>query len=215
MPAFGNFLYQELLNWFTVQQTEHHMRVRTIALNDVRHWQRTEDEIRHAFGHFFSVIACRIEAGSREVASWTQPLVQGAARGMIAFVVREIDGVLHVLVQAKPEAGCLHRVELAPTVLCMPERYRDAARETWPPFLAEVLAAHPSQIRYDVGQSEEGGRFFHEENRNLVVEFGDELPLQLPGHFIWMTVRQLKEFIRHNHCVNVQARCLLSAMGGW
>jgi len=82
-------------------------------------------------------------------------------------------------------------------------------------IVSEAILAAPEQVRYDAGQSEEGGRFFREENRNVVVEVGTDFPLDVPERFAWMTVRQLKAFIRHSHQVNVQARCLLAAMGAW
>jgi len=211
----GRHTFQELLNWFTAQRMNFHVHARTIPLRDTRHWQRTDDEIRHESGRFFSVIACRIEAGSREVTTWTQPLVQSAARGLIGFVVREIDGVLHLLVQARPEAGIYGEVELGPTVSCAPDQYADMPPASRPPFLDYLCAAQADRMRYDAVQSEEGGRFFREENRNLVVEAGEDFPLDVPERYIWMTVRQLKEFIRHSHDVNVQARCLLAAMGAW
>lgn len=211
----GLHSFQKLLNWFTDQRTKHFMRVHTIPLRDAVGWQRTEDAIQHTSGLFFSVIACRIEAGSREVPTWTQPLLQGASQGLIAFVARDIGGILHLLVQAKPEAGIYGEVELAPTVLCMPRQYAAADPDDQPPFLDYVRRAPADRIRYDAGQSEEGGRFFREENRNLVVEAGKELSTSVPDRFVWMTVRQLKEFVRHSYYVNVQARCLLAAMGAW
>jgi len=211
----GLHTFQQLVNWFTDQRMKNRVRVHAMPLREVRHWVRSADAIRHESGHHFSVIACRIETTSREIAAWTQPLIASASRGLFAFVAREIDGVLHLLVQAKPEAGLCHGVELAPTVMCLPDQYADAPPERRPPFLDLVRLAAPEQVRYDAGQSEEGGRFFREENRNVVVEVGADFPLDVPARFVWMTVRQLKAFIRHSHQANVQARCLLAAMGAW
>jgi oxidase EvaA len=205
--------YQHLLNWFTEQRVNFFVHGRSMPLKDIEGWCRDDRTVRHESGKYFSIIACRIEATSREVSAWTQPLLSAASRGLLAFIVRDIGGVLHLLVQAKPEAGVVHQVELAPTVLCMPEHYCGVTREDWPPFLANVLDAPAEFIRYDAAQSEEGGRFFREENRNVIVEVGQDFPLDLPQRFVWMTVRQIKEFVRHSHCVNIQARCLLASMG--
>ena len=64
-----------------------------------------------------------------------------------------------------------------------------------------------------MSQSEEGGSFFRESNRNLIVEVGDEFPIDIPKNYMWMTVNQLKSFIKYNNFVNVEARCLLSCLG--
>ena len=51
-----------------------------------------------------------------------------------------------------------------------------------------------------------------EENRNMIVEAGEDFPEQIPDNYIWMSAGQLKEFIKYNNFVNVQARCLLSSL---
>jgi oxidase EvaA len=76
-----------------------------------------------------------------------------------------------------------------------------------------VLNASSNQILFDTMQSEEGGRFFREENRNLILHAGPDFPAELPDNYIWISHTQLKDFIRFNNIVNIQARCLLSAFG--
>ena len=68
------------------------------------------------------------------------------------------------------------------------------------------------QIRYDVLQSEEGGRFFREQNRNMIVEAGKDLPQELPEHYTWMTLHQINHFLKFNNYLNIQARSILSAI---
>jgi oxidase EvaA len=46
----------------------------------------------------------------------------------------------------------------------------------------------------------------------MIVEAGPDFPRELPSNYIWMTAGQLKEFIKYNNFVNVQARCLLSSL---
>jgi oxidase EvaA len=81
-----------------------------------------------------------------------------------------------------------------------------------PPFTQSVLKSEQNRIRFDTLQSEEGGRFFREENRNLIVEADEQLETNLPPNYIWMTAGQLKKFIQYNNFVNVQARSLLSSL---
>ena len=203
---------EEIISWFTEQKFSYELEVERIPLTRVREWERTDTEIRHVEGRYFSVIACRVEADNREVPAWTQPMVKAHQQGLIAFVVKEFNGVLHFLVQAKVEPGNFDVVEMAPTVQCITGSYQGADPDRLPPFVPYVLDARPEQIRFDTRQSEEGGRFFREENRNLIVEAGAELPDQLPSNYIWMTAGQLKEFIQFNNFVNVQARGLLSSL---
>jgi oxidase EvaA len=201
----------EILSWFTDLKFRYELNVERMPLKYVQDWTCGE-EISHRDGKFFSVVGVRFDTSGREVASWAQPLIQQRQEGIVAFIVKEIKGVLHFLVQGKVEPGNFDVVELAATIQCVTGSYRDASKNECPPFFEYVLNADPSQIRCGAMQSEEGGRFFQEQNLNAVIEADGSFPTEVPPNFIWMTLRQLKQFIRYNNFVNAQARCLLSCV---
>jgi oxidase EvaA len=158
------------------------------------------------------VIGADIEASDREVPCWSQPLLAPIGRGVLALVTRRRDGVLEVLLQARTEAGTFDVVELAPSVQCVPDNYRGIAGRAEPYLLDYVLSAPDSHIRFDAIHSEEGGRFYHAENRYMIVEAGRDLPEQPPADYTWATVREMDELVRHGHYLNVEARCLLACL---
>ena len=80
------------------------------------------------------------------------------------------------------------------------------------PFLNYVINATQQQIVFDAMQSEEGGRFYHDQNRYLLVIADSEFPILLPNNFIWMTLNQINTFIKFNNYFNIQARSLIAAM---
>ena len=80
------------------------------------------------------------------------------------------------------------------------------------PFLDYVLNASKERIYFDTLQSEEGGRFYKEQNRNMIVIAGDEISDELPENFIWMTLNQLYVFIKFNNYLNIQARNLIATI---
>ena len=41
---------------------------------------------------------------------------------------------------------------------------------------------------------------------------GDEISMDLPENYIWMTINQLQNFIKYNNYINIQARTLLSTL---
>lgn len=210
-PALHDF--DEIVRWFTRLKLRYELEVQRIPLKDVRDWRRDEMDISHREERFFSVIAVEAAASNREVGHWTQPLVKPREEGLVAFIVRDIDGVLHFLVQAKVEPGNLDVIELAPTVQCTTGSYRQARPDQRPPFLDVVLNAEPDQVVFETLQSEEGGRFFREVNRNVVVAVSQAFPLDVPENYTWMTLSQLKMLIRFNNFVNVECRCLLGSLG--
>lgn len=201
----------EILSWITDKRSSIEVHTRRIPLNQTRGWHRVNGRISHESGLFFDVIGVRVRAGGREVGQWTQPMIEASGAGVVAFLVRHIGGVLHVLVNARVEPGYVDVIELAPTVQCKPENYRNLPPQARPPFLDEVLHARPEQIRFAATLSEEGGRFFHTRNRYLVIQTEPEAGFSHPD-FRWMTVGQLVVLLRHSYYLNVQARSLVACL---
>ena len=94
---------------------------------------------------------------------------------------------------------------------CLTDDYRQTKKGRLP-FLDYVLNAQKDQIFFDTIQSEEGGRFFREQNRNMIVIAGDDISNDLPNNYIWMTLNQLQTFLHFNNFLNIQARSLIAAI---
>lgn len=202
----------EIISWITRQKSFYDLDVERIPLKNVENWVVEKDEIYHQNKRYFSVIGVNVEIGNREVQSWDQPLIKAAQEGIIAFIVKKINGIYHFLVQAKLEAGNFDIIELAPTVQCLTGNYRKGQNEYDVMFLDEVLNAKPEQIWYSTYQSEEGGRFFREQNKNMIIEAEEAFPVEVPENYTWMTLNQMKVFIKYNNYLNIAARSLIAAV---
>ncbi|MEV0074164.1 MULTISPECIES: NDP-hexose 2,3-dehydratase family protein [unclassified Amycolatopsis] len=205
---------EEVLSWFTEVKTNAHLDRRLLPLAQIPGWQLRDGIINRPDGKHFTVLGVHVRASSREVAEWSQPMIKPVNRGIIAFLGRFIDGVFHVLVCARTEAGTSDLVEMAPTVSCIPDSFHDEPPERRPRYLDLVQSAAPDRILVDAVHSEEGGRFYHAENRYLVIDVGEEFDLDAPPDYCWTTPEQLTGFVRYGNHVNVAARCLLSCMVG-
>ncbi|MGW1054728.1 NDP-hexose 2,3-dehydratase family protein [Streptomyces sp. NPDC002521] len=201
-------------SWITTQQSERDVSAELLPLREIegRGWYRTEDRISHERGLFFSIVPVHVVSNRREVASWSQPLLEPHGTGVAAMLVRRIDGVPHCLVHARVEPGYLDVVELGPTVQCTPENYAHLPPAGRPRFLDLVEAARPHRILFDTVLSEEGGRFLHAQNRYLIVEVDDDVPVEVPEDYQWLTLHQLGELLKYSHYLNVQARTLVAAL---
>ena len=62
----------------------------------------------------------------------------------------------------------------------------------------------------DVVLSEEGGRFYHEQNNNVILEINPEELTTLPEDYIWVEYATLNYLVQVNNCLNIQLRNLLS-----
>ncbi|WP_030984725.1 NDP-hexose 2,3-dehydratase family protein [Streptomyces sp. NRRL S-1813] len=202
----------DLLSWFTAERSRHTVSAERIPLDAVAGWRRGPDTIERPDGRYFRVVAVAVEAGSREVTGWSQPLIEPCGLGVTAFLTRRVRGVPQVLVHARVEGGFLDTVELGPTVQCVPGNHAALPPGDRPPFLDTVLTAGPGRLRYAAVHSEEGGRFRHAESRYLLVEAADDMPEELPPGYRWVTPGMLGALVRHGHYLNVQARSLLSLL---
>jgi dTDP-4-dehydro-6-deoxy-alpha-D-glucopyranose 2,3-dehydratase len=199
------------LSWITEARVRHQVSAHRINLPDVKGWHRDSDRISHEGGLYFDVIGVRVTANGREVTSWDQPMIRPKGTGVIAFLVKNIDGVLHALVHARVEAGFFDVVELGPTVQCTPENYVGMPSAAAPRFLHEVVRAGEDRVRYATTLSEEGGRFFYALNRYQIIETELDVSRDDPD-YRWMTVHQLTELAKHSHYLNIQARSLVACL---
>lgn len=200
----------EVLSWFTSLKAGYDLTVSETPLNEIPEWECKADEIVRKDKQYFRILGVRVSIDNREVRSWCQPLVQPMQQGICAFVAKKIDGVYHFLVQAKMECGNRDVFELAPTVQCLTGSIYDGTPR--PPFTDYVLNAKPEQVVFDTLQSEEGGRFYHEQNRNMLVIADEDFDLDIPATYCWMTLGQIHNFLLYNNYINIQARSLIAAI---
>jgi len=203
--------FEDIISWFTRLKANAEIQVKPIPLNEVHKWHKNEYEIYHETHHYFSVIAVEVNASTREVVSWTQPLLKHFSCGIVGFLAAPINGILHFLVEARMCPGYRDFIEMGPTVSCGEADYRMQSKIA-PPFTEYFYNAEGKSVRFSAILSEEGGRFYHYQNRYMVVEIDSPDRLTVPGNYIWMTYGQLLDFIRHTNYINVEARSLISCL---
>lgn len=200
-----------VLGWLSELKSRYPLSIERLRLREVSCWRRGESEIAHDGGRYFRVMSVRVEANTREVHRWDQPLVRAVERGLIALIVKRIDGTLHALVRGNIEPGNLDAVLVGPTVQCALGYERMTDRRSWPRFVDVILNAPPGTVRYSAVQSEEGGRFYHMENDYRIVEIASDELDDVPDDYLWITLRQLNELLRYGF-VNVEARSLSACL---
>ena len=214
MLSKDNHLHEldEVISWITSLKFKYELGVKQIGISNMQHWIYDGNTIHHEDNKYFDVIGVRCEIGNREVVSWDQPMVRSAQKGLIGFLVKKINGIYHFLVQAKLESGNFDIVEMAPTVQCLTGNYRKGHNEYTIPYLECFMNAQKENVWYATYQSEEGGRFFQEQNLNTIVQVGDDFPVEVDPNYCWLTLNQMLSFVTYNNYLNIAARSLLSAI---
>lgn len=202
--------FNQVMSWITEMKVKYELSVSKIPLCNVVDWYFSESSIQHSTKPFFSIIAVKVQAGNREVISWTQPMLKENNSGLIGYIVKKINGVLHFLVQAKVEPGNFDTVDLAPTVVCS-YYSRVLKKQEQPKFIEFFEDPHPDSIIYSAVQSEEGGRFFHFQNLNIIIRVNEDELKEVPDNYKWLTLSQLMKLMKFGF-LNIESRNLISVL---
>ena len=199
----------DLINWFTEMKVIYDCIIKKIPLGETKNWEIKSDEIKHKSDSFFSVIAVSVNAKNREVSKWTQPLIWQKSIGLVGFLCKKINGVLHFLIRAKVESGYFDILEMSPTVTTS-DINNTISKNSSSHFTNYFIDPIPHKVHYSVLLSEEGGRFFNYQNKYMIVEIDSSENPKLPKNYIWMTLGQLVDFIQYDNYVSVELRTLFS-----
>lgn len=202
----------DIIQWITSLKFKYELAVQPIGISEMKGWIYDGKSIYNEAHKYFDVIGVNVQIGNREVVAWQQPMVRSAQEGLMGFLVKKINGIYHFLVQAKLEAGNFDVVEMAPTVQCLTGNYRKGQNEYTIPYLEYFVGDKKGKVWYSAYQSEEGGRFFKEQNLNIIVEVGEDFPIEVEENYCWLTLNQMMSFVTYNNYLNIAARSLLSAV---
>lgn len=199
-------VYQFINNWKMFSETERQL----LPLHELDDWEMRNGEFVCKHPYPFKVVFCDIAIEGREVKHWTQPLFEATGIASFGLICCEQGGVLKFLVKAMPEAGCFDGVELGPTI--QREANADLQGDNAIELLFSERLEQKKGIIFDHLLSEEGGRFYHEQNRNVLMKVDvNELP-KLPEGYFLLDYRTLNELVQVNNVLNIQLRNLLSLL---
>lgn len=179
-------------------------------LYDLKDWHMQEREYICNSKANFKVIFCDISIEGREVKHWTQPLFEAEGKATFGLMTCNDNGIKKFLVKVTPEIGCFDGVEIGPSVQ-LEAHYDINMLDRVGKLFMKKLEEH-KEIKFDTLLSEEGGRFYYEQNRNVIMEINKEELEDLPKEYFWVDYNTLNTLIQINNCLNIQLRNLLSIL---
>jgi len=205
-----------ILAWREDRRNSIQFKADLIGLDDVRGWSRdAKGNVRHASGQFFGVEGVRIESGNlREVASWDQPIYTQPEGGILAMVARETAGKgVEFLLQAKAEPGNIGILQFCPTIQSTWSNIKRAHAGKRPPMVEVLTAETGVRIVYRAEHNEEGGRFWHKSNENIVAFLDDERVIETDlTMFCWASLSQIKELALMDNLLSPFVKTILSPL---
>lgn len=187
-------------------------RAKLVKLSDLNMWMVNSKGIfcTHSYPFHFEFFDIKIDG--REVTHWIQPLAVANGKALFALLSFKRKDEILFLIKEKPEIGCAKGVCFGPT-LQLESPYDDYhPQNKYETFLFKKLQSNNSEI--DTILSEEGGRFYHEENRNIVAMYEEDIndsELSDLGYYA-ANYKTIRRMIEKEHIVNIQLRNLLSLL---
>lgn len=96
--------------------------------------------------------------------------------------------------QAKIEPGNLNIVQLSPTLQATRSNYTRVHGGKSPNYLEYFNGEKEVYVLVDQLQSEQGARFLHKRNRNIIVEINEDEEISVKDGFIWVSLGQIKSY---------------------
>jgi oxidase EvaA len=204
----------EVVRWLSRHRAHAGLVARVVPLEALRGWRVEPDgirEIRPRLG--FEARQFRVHARGREVAAWDQPLIDSRTVGRLSLVCQERGGLLRLLVKASHEIGFLEGVQLSASVSIPPgSAPGDDPVER---RLIEIIDGGGAEVLHRCRQSEEGGRFYRDENDYEVVWLDPSLEVPLSDGYRWLTLSEVRALMRISGMFSIELRGVLALILAW
>lgn len=178
-----------------------------VSLKQLINWEVNEKGITCKEDADFEVRFYDIDIEGREVQNWSQPLFKAKKEGLFVLFTKVKDNERKYLISLKPEIGCFDKIEYGPTIQTFSKDTNDKSGIIEKKYFEKYIN---NKTLVNVLLSEEGGRFFHEQNRNIIVELDEKELETLPEGYLWVNYATLNHMCMFNNILNIQLRSLLS-----
>lgn len=182
----------ELLRWLEEKRQIAAWHTQIVGLTDLPAWRVTEAGVLSTDSR--SDVAIRyyaVRAEDREVQSWTQPLITSTTPGLVLLVARRRDGVLTFGARLSREPGFKNAAQLSATVQVFPGESRSQDKLATLLDSCRQADSQHEPVLFDCLMSEEGGRFYQDINRYVILQMPDNLPAWEDDDVRWLTLAEI------------------------
>lgn len=206
---------EAILDWVQRNLLLNQYKVNLTPLAQLKGWKFLDDRkyFGHESGKFFQIqgLEVKLDRGGY-VSRWSQPIINQPEVGILGFISKKIDGVIHVLAQAKMEPGNINLIQISPTVQATWSNYTQAHGGRKPKYIEYFIDGGKKNILLDQLQSEQGARYLEKRNRNIIIQIPDDVCIEPQDDFIWMTLGQLQKLMRYPNLVHLDCRSILGSI---
>jgi oxidase EvaA len=169
-----------------------------VPISQLQNWELTDEGIVDRANSGVSANIYKVTTATREVKNWVQPLLCTANRGLITLLMRQVDNKPEFLIAYQSEFGISGEKVLLPSYIIYPgENYQN-----------KTTLYKEGKVLCEVIQSEEGGRFYLNENIYQIILV--DSTFENEDEQFWVSGDTLKGLLKTSNKVSIQLRCIAS-----
>lgn len=167
-------------------------------IDELKGWKIASDGVTDEADNGIWVNMYQVEAKTREVTAWPQPLMCAANQGVVVLVIRKNEDRFEFLITIDNEFGTTGEKTILPSYMIYPGDNHKELKDVFTKGkkIAEAI------------QSEEGGRFYLNENIYQVYETIEEIDID--SNQRWVSRDIFKSLLKSSNKVSIQMRCAAS-----
>ena len=187
-----------------------------VSLFDLNDWSFKRETIKHKKDKHFSIIGAKVSTNKREVLEWNQPILKGKKLAMAGFLLKEINNTLHYLCRYILKPGLDTSVVTCTVNSSQIKGYKNNSNlsSIQKKLISEYfmnIKNNKNKLLYDNIISDEGGRFYHCEIRNIAILINKNMKFKLPNTYFWVSQNQMIKMIK-NKKIDIEGRLLFGCI---
>ena len=201
--------------WIRFRDKKFFLKSKIISLSKLKDWKYNNNTIYHKNKKHFSVIGVEVKTNKREVSNWCQPIIKGKNLAIAGFILKKFNNTTHYLCRYILKPGLKNSILSCTANTSEFQNYENNSNLS--SFQKKIikdffLNQKYKKFRiYDNVMSDEGGRFYHCEIRNLALLLNKNLNINLPLNYIWISQNQMIKLIE-NKKIDIEARLLFGCL---
>ena len=181
----------------------HNQKKKLLSLINLKGWEYKNKKIVNLKKEYFSIIGIRTITNSREIKSWDQPIIKEYHKGIVGFIVKKFNNSIHYYMQIVKEPGYVN--PLLTASICIKDFSIKDYNKNF--FIKILKKTNKSKVLFKKTLSEEGGRFFHKQNQNIIIEVKNNIYNIQKKNYSWISHNQMVDLIKKG-TISIEARNL-------
>ena len=205
---------KKINNLIKMNDKKFFIKKKIVPLEDLKDWIISKNEISHKKKKHFSIIGVKVKTNKREVKEWNQPLIKGKNLALAGFLMKKFNNTNHYLCRYILKPG-LNKSAITCSVNTSDiNNYQNNKVLTI--FQKKLIDKFQCKINkkeliYDNIISDEGGRFYHCEIRNMAILLKKDINIKLPETYFWISQNQMIDMIKVKK-VDIEGRLLFGCI---